>query len=129
MKEVSTSRFILHLLGFTLVLFGLHFGAYALIEQLTWPYEVFFIYGYFVLLTLGMHLVLMAANRKSPQLFVNAFLGLMSGKMFMSLIIILLYLVLIKERPMAFGVNFLMLYLAFTAFEVVSLYGLLKKGK
>ena len=108
MNAVSTPRFLSLLLLFTAIVFGSHYGAYALIDALVWPNVVFLQYGFFVVVTFGIHTVLMIANKQSSKLFVNAFLGLMSAKMFFSLIIILLYLVVIKDRPMAFSLNFLM---------------------
>ena len=59
--------------------------------------------------------------------FVNAYLLLMIAKLFLYLVIIIAYVMLNRAEALPFMINFLVLYLFYTIFEVYSLLSL--KGK
>jgi L-asparagine transporter-like permease len=87
----------------------------------------FFTFSFFVILSAGLHFILLRASGKRPQQFVNTFTGITGGKLFLLLIILMIYMVLNKEGNRThFVVVFLCLYLFYTAFEVIQLFRNLK---
>lgn len=71
--------------------------------------------------TYFMHLLLARAGEKQPGHFVRTFMGTTTLKLFLFLVIILLYCVLERETAMKFSLGFLAQYFLFTSFEVWAL--------
>lgn len=76
---------------------------------------------FFILTTGILHYLLLKGLEKKPQMFVTYFMGLTGLKMFLYLIIIVIYFFIYKSQAMSFIVSFLAFYILFTIFEVVSL--------
>lgn len=74
-----------------------------------------------ILATLGVHFYLVKAQKKSASKFMNAFLGATVMKLFLYLILILVYALVKRESAFNFSLGFLSLYLFFSSFEVFSL--------
>ena len=89
--------------------------------------EGFFIIIYFFASTLLFLNMTISANEKSPQHFVRAFIGTTAIRMFLGLIIILVYALIFRETTMRFALQFLLLYFIYLIFEVILLLKFLKK--
>jgi len=78
-----------------------------------------FLYLFFYSATTVVHYLLLKISKKRPTQFTNYFMLLTFGKLIFYLTIILAYIILFKDDAKPFVVSFLILYLFFTAFEVV----------
>jgi hypothetical protein len=79
------------------------------------PYLFFF----FLSVTLIVHLILLKVSEKKGVGFINFFMLLTFGKLLFFLTIILIYALLNRSDAVAFILAFFILYVFFTAFEVV----------
>lgn len=70
---------------------------------------------------------LLAKINARPQSFVTAFMGFMSVKLFMSLILLLATLWFNRDMKITLAMFFLLDYLLFTAFSTIHLFGKLKE--
>ena len=76
---------------------------------------------FFILVTGILHYFFIKNLEKKPQQFVTAFLGLTGLKLFLYLMVIVVYFLTNKKDAVAFILSFLFFYLVFTAFEIYSL--------
>ena len=76
---------------------------------------------FFAAMTVFFHIVLVRSLKKSPNKFSIVFMGLSAGKLFLMLIMIVLYLILKRDTVIAFLAGTFLLYLVFTLFEVKTL--------
>lgn len=79
------------------------------------------IWGIFVGVTFLIHYLLTRPG-KTPQQFVRMFMGLTSLKLFGFLMFLVLYALIETEGAFVFILHFLVFYLLFTVFEVITLY-------
>lgn len=89
--------------------------------------HVWFILVYYILFTLGIHVWLTRAIE--PRKFIMRFMGVTSIKLFINLIIILIYGLKMKQKAIPFAIIFLLVYLIFTFFESVQLMKSVKQKK
>lgn len=73
-------------------------------------------------LTYILHAWLLRANERSPKAFITYFTGSISIKLFFTLIFLLVYLYFNRSEKWIVGLTTIVVYLTFTAMEVVSLY-------
>jgi hypothetical protein len=78
-----------------------------------------FLFVFFFSVSLIVHYVLLKISLKRPTGFINLFMLLTFGKLIFFLTIILIYSFLNREDAVQFIIAFFILYLFFTAFEVV----------
>jgi hypothetical protein len=110
LKKLIIYSFILALLGFLLVSFlPESFISPAL------PYLFFFFFS----VTLIVHLILLKVSGKKGSGFINYFMLLTFGKLLFYLTIILIYSLLNRSDAVQFIISFFVLYIFYTAFEVV----------
>ena len=83
---------------------------------------------YFFGITYFMNWSLQKKVAGKPQKFVTAFMGFMSIKLFLSLILLLATLWFNREHKISLAMFFLLDYLLFTTYSVVHLFGRLKKS-
>jgi hypothetical protein len=76
---------------------------------------------FFILITGLLHYFFIKNLEKKPQQFITTFLGLTGLKLFLYLMIIVVYFLTNKKDAVSFILSFLFFYLVFTAFEVYSL--------
>lgn len=81
----------------------------------TWPY----IYVFFFAATLIVHYILLRVSQKKTAGFINFFMLVTFGKLIFFLSIILAYALLNRADAIPFIITFFILYVCFTAFEVV----------
>jgi hypothetical protein len=79
------------------------------------PYLFFFFFS----VTLIVHLILLKVSEKKGGGFINFFMLLTFGKLLFFLTIILIYALLNRSDAVTFILAFFILYVFFTAFEVV----------
>lgn len=84
---------------------------------------------FFILTTAGLHYFLIRNPESKPQSFVRGFMGVTSLKLMVYLFIIVCYFLFMKETAAGFIIHFMFYYVAFSAFEVISLLGDLRKKK
>lgn len=80
-----------------------------------------FIWGFFIAVTLLIHIVLMKAAAESPKKFITFFMAITGIKLFLYLIIILIYGMLKGKAALGFILLFLIFYFLYTAFEIGAL--------
>ncbi len=85
-------------------------------------------FGIVALMTVFSHLKLMNASERNPRKFSTTFLSIMSLRLFVYLVFILVCLLIDRTNAINFVVTFLVLYLAFTIFEVIEISNFLKKN-
>ena len=78
--------------------------------------------------TVLFHSVLIKAASKKNMAFINKFLAFTGFKLLMYLFFIVMYIFLIGIQPVSFLLTFIISYLVFTVFEVVSMLDFLKKN-
>ena len=83
---------------------------------------------YFFISTALFHRMTLKANEKSPQHFVRTFIGTTAIRMFLGLIIIVIYALLYKATAMGFALLFLLLYFIYLIFEVLLLLTFLRSS-
>lgn len=74
---------------------------------------------YFVASTLFTHYLLMAAAKKSNQHFIRSFMALTALRLFVNLIIVLIFGIFNRADAVPFILGFLVLYFAYAVFELV----------
>jgi hypothetical protein len=111
-------RSISYLSVFALVIFGIHFGVFHLLQLEFRP-----VMGMLYAFMIGLHLLfdLVLTREKKPQRFVNYYMGFSGGKLMLSLFTLLLYGLYDPEYLKPFAGSFLGLYFSFTAFEIARL--------
>ncbi|HEX5002130.1 MAG TPA: hypothetical protein VFW78_06515 [Bacteroidia bacterium] len=77
---------------------------------------------FFIIATSAFHLGLLRAAAKSDQAFVRYFMGATGIKLFLYMIIMIVFATLFRDQAIAFISNFFVLYLLYSAFEVVLIY-------
>lgn len=80
------------------------------------------LFGFFVVITALVHYILLRSGEGDPKAFVRMFMGLTTFKLFIFLVVIVLYAFANKALAVQFIIHFLVFYLLFTTFEVALLY-------
>jgi len=77
--------------------------------------------AFFAIMTLAFHLILEGSFKKNPKNFSYIFMGLSAGKLFLMLLMIVVYLIIKRDTVIPFLGGTFLLYLVFTLFEVKTL--------
>jgi len=77
---------------------------------------------FIALFNVGMHLILMSSAKGRPQLFVNYFIGRLSLKMFVHLIVMVAVAFMFPDKAVHFILLYAVYYLTFTAIETAYLF-------
>lgn len=85
-------------------------------------------FGVVALITLLSHLKLMNASEQNSRKFSTTYFSIMSVRLLIYLVFILVSLLIDRTHAVNFVVTFLVLYLAFTIFEVIEISNFLKKN-
>jgi hypothetical protein len=110
LKKLLIYTILLGFAGFTVTLFlPKGFISPAL------PYLFFFFFS----ITLIVHLILLRVSEKKSSSFINFFMLLTFGKLLFFLTIILIYALMNRPDAVPFILSFFILYIFYTAFEVV----------
>lgn len=120
-------KFYLLMALVTIVLAAVHFILVQL-TNLVWHPIFIALYVYFPMITSIIHAVLIKQIDKRPQLFVNYFMGSMSVKLFLSLILLLVVLYTMPKVRVPFALMFMLMYLVYTALSVTIVFKKLKQN-
>lgn len=104
------------ILTLALMFFWKQFAAERFQSDLIWA-----IWAFFVISTALIHYILVEMANRDPKKFVGYFMGITGIKLFVYLIIITLYALLKRQEALGFTLLFLLLYLLYSAFEVIML--------
>ena len=111
----------------TFALACIHFVVIQL-SELFWHNSYIILYVYFPLITLLIHSVLLKQINKRPQLFINYFMGSMTVKLFLSMILLLVVLYTQPNVRISFALIFMFMYLVYTALSIVVLFKKLRQN-
>ena len=128
MKE-TVRKFMFRLLVLGLVLTCLGYGIFHFVIPQhyfpAFPLVPFFLY----LITFVVHWYLVKVSEGDNRRFTSRYLGAMGLKIFIYLVFIIIFLALDTSQAIPFLVSFLVMYSAFTIFEVISILNTLKNNK
>jgi hypothetical protein len=125
----SQKRFITVLLILTLALLGIGYALFfLLIPEFYFPYFPV-IPAFLLIVTVVVHIFLIRASENDPRKFTSKYLGAMGLKMFIYLAFLVVFLFIDTARAVPFLVSFLVTYVTFTTYEVISILNFLKKDK
>jgi len=97
--------------------------------------EEYYFTGYIVMpvlflgITLGVHTYLIKASQDKPRKFTSKFIGATGLKMFIYIIFIAIYILIDRQHAIPFLISFLILYILYTVFEVISVLNYLKNRR
>ena len=87
-----------------------------------WVYPgVIGLFIFFVALSVGATFVADRATAQDPQSATNIYLGIMAGRLIISIIVLALFLFLDREHQYVFVGNFFLLYLCYAIFDITGL--------
>ena len=87
-----------------------------------WIYNLYiWLIGYFITITFASLVVVDKAIEKDPENIARNYFGAMIFRLFVSLIIALLFIYFDRENSIVFAGNFIILYLMFLGFEIYAL--------
>lgn len=79
------------------------------------------IWGFFIIVTAFIHIILVRSAEQSPRKFITNFMVLSATKLFVYLMVIVIYALLKGKAALGFVILFLVLYFLYSIFEVVTL--------
>ncbi len=85
------------------------------------------LWGFFIVVTALIHIVLVRSAEQSPRKFITNFMALSASKLFLYLMVIVIYALLKGKAALGFVILFLVLYFLYSIFEVVTLLKHFKK--
>lgn len=95
-------------------------AAFYLPKNFTTP-ALPFLFIFFVIVTSLVHLLLTKASEKNFQSFAKNFMIATLGKLILYVIVIIIYIIINRSDAIAFTINFFVLYLIYSVFEVISI--------
>ena len=78
---------------------------------------------FFILATAAFHFGLMRAAARSDRAFITYFMSATGLKLFLYLAVMVVFAVMFRDQAVGFIINFFILYLFYTAFEIALVYG------
>ena len=117
----SFKVFVKKLIFFTLILTILGIAVWLGVPLKFKTPALPYLLGFYFLTTLSVHYFLLRAISKRIVAFINAFLISTTLKLFLYFGVLAWYVFTHKADALAFSITFLVLYLAFTLFEVSAL--------
>lgn len=125
--ELSLKSFSVRLAIFSLFTFGILF-LWQRIVPARFQSEVYWaIWIFFIASTALIHAFFVKAASKDPKKFVTNYMGITGIKLFLYLIIIIIYGLLNRDTATGFILCFLIMYFFYSVFEVVTLLKFFKK--
>ncbi len=76
---------------------------------------------YFFISTVIVHRILIKTNTESPKNFIRTYMGTTALRLFLNLMVIIIYILVDRSRAMAFALAFLVFYFIYLIFEIISL--------
>ncbi len=120
-------KYIINILAFSLIISIIALAVfYFWLPQFYLPVFPFLIL-FFVMVTIGVHLFLTKAGKRTIRQFSTFYMGSVTAKLFIYLIFLVAYALTHKEQAISFILTFFILYVLFTFFETYSLISSLNK--
>jgi len=124
------NRYLVKLLIATVALLAVLFGLSFIEEpKIIHAYAYYMVVFMSFLVFFSHQLHQKGLNDQDPQQFTMFFMGGLSAKMLIALLVITVFLFVLKDEKVAFAMNFLAIYFYYTIFEVVTLLTILKRKK
>ncbi len=120
-------QFLTLLLLFTAIGMGIFYSFTNFILKNGVPVVCYFLFLYFFLVSAFSHFRILKANQENSSRFVTAFMATLGIKIAISFLLILLLGLLFRADLLVIALTFLVLYFAYTAFEVVAIVKVVKK--
>jgi uncharacterized membrane protein len=124
---MTASRFILLLLLYSLFVYGIFNLLLGYLTQKAIFAHYQYIQVFIAATILVVYTILERALKRSDQSFLRFFMALSGLKLFLFLIVMLVFALLDRPNAFSFILNFLLLYFLYSAFEVCSYYRSFRK--
>jgi len=124
----ETSSFIIHLLLFTALLFGVHYYILSQFFEGQLYFPIWTIYMFNAVLVFIVYSVLRFKSKQGSKKMYELFLGLTMLKMALAIVFLLPLFFGKSDHSQLEVINFFMPYFLFLAFEIFSLNKFLQKG-
>jgi hypothetical protein len=118
---MSLKRFIFRTLFFSIIIMAVAFILFSTVLNKYYLPVFPFLILFFVLLTIGVHAILLKAGNQRPARFSTFYMGSITSKLFLYIFFIVIYVLVDKENAVNFLIVFFILYLCYTIFETFSL--------
>ena len=115
----STTRFFIFLFIFGAVIHLLLMNLQDLLPSKAVFKDFYIIELVIFAVTLGLHTGLMNAGKRGNQAFIRFFMAATAARLFIYMVIMILYGMFFKENAFGFILNFFLIYLFYTVFEVI----------
>jgi len=79
---------------------------------------IWIMYGFLLLVSIGSAAILLKIHRDYPSIFLNMYMGIMVGRLFVLLGFAAVFIYYDRVHAMQFTLSFLILYLLFHGFEI-----------
>ena len=116
MKKYLIS-FLLFIIPIAGLIFYYHSNCTTAVPIVTWG-----IFFYFCILTLLFHFGIVKTTQSRPQVFIRYFMAATSIKLLLHLGVIVVYSITHREHATRFIIEFMIMYLLFTVFEVTAVW-------
>lgn len=105
---------------FTIIIAVAAFGISVFLPQSMRTPALPFLIPFFLVLGFGVHAILLKMSGNKFSRFVNAYLVASFLKLFLYLIVMVIYIYLNRHDALPFAITFLLLYILYSIFEVIS---------
>ncbi len=120
------------LIGLTLIALVLFAAGMQLYDRWfqSWYFSLFpWLVLLFYVVNAGVFILFYRSLRKPHNQFIRTFMGSTGAKLMIYLIVLLVFILNAPKTALAFAVSFAILYIAFTAYDVYIMVGLVKRPK
>jgi len=124
-KEFKLFLFKVSILSVALlVIYGILINSFLKL----YSFNIFpFLLLYFIVITICTYFILLKTNALSQIKFINRYILLTTIRLFLNIIIIIVYLFNYKSTAIIFVITFLFLYAIYSVFEIISILSIIKK--
>jgi len=119
--------FLKKLTLFSLSIFLLAFLIFHYLIPVSFINILPFAFLFYFLLTAATHLFLLKVAKQRIQRFIPSFIGATALKLFISLTVLIIYVLLNRIQAIQFILFFFMLYICFSTFEIIAILRYFKK--
>ena len=120
MKSVFL-KFVKNMLGYTAILIAIALGLTFLLPHSCFTPALPYLFAFFMAVTISGYYLLIKATNKRFLRFLNFYLLITMAKLLLFVAVMVIYILNHKWDAIPFGLSFFILYLLYTAFEVVAL--------
>jgi hypothetical protein len=117
-KEGGLLPYLVQLLIFTCIIILIVYAVEPAIPSKFRSGWIFPLIYFFAVTTLLLHLFLRKASKGNPKRFITYFMGATGIKLFLYMAVLLIFILFKPDRAVGFVLEFFILYLFFTAYEV-----------